>query len=221
MTSTDPLFMEWRDSLVQIHDEQLRDLLANRHIFHQFRDSVNRHAGDLRVPELAEWMHQGYLAFACATVRKMAQQPKQGFNSVSLGILLDDLKNHHARLTRANFVQLYDQNSPARRFADRDFDGVVGTPGCSSVPVAIIDKDIQDLKDITRPVKHLTDQVIVHTDLSRSKVTIPTYGQLDRAIDFLRDIFARYHLLLTARTYAPVPLDDHDVSRALARLWHG
>jgi hypothetical protein len=114
---------------------------------------------------------------------------------------------------------MYQSDTPAWRFADRNFDGIVGTQGCSAVPVAVVEKDVQELKNITRPVKQLSDQVIVHTDLKRSKLLIPTYGQLDRAIDFLRDIFAKYHLLVSARMYSPVPLDDYDVTRALTRLW--
>ena len=64
----DDLFAKWGDFLDQIDREQLKDLLINRHIFHQFKDSVNS-PGELRqAPELAEWMHQGYVAFACAAV---------------------------------------------------------------------------------------------------------------------------------------------------------
>jgi hypothetical protein len=219
MATPDPLFVKWSDWLEQIHEEQLRDLLINRHIFHQFRDSVNPHGDRLQAPELAEWMHQGYVAYAIAAVRKMAQQPKKGFNSLSLGILLDDLKANQPRLTRATFGQMYDPNSPARRLADRDFDQVSGTSGCNAFPLAVIDRDIQDLKAVARPVKELADKVMFHTDMDRSNITIPTYGQFDQAIDFLRDTFAKYHLLITARAYVPVPLDDFDVRGALARLW--
>ena len=41
MSTTNPLFDKWRDWIKQIDDDQLQDLLINRHIFHQFRDSVN------------------------------------------------------------------------------------------------------------------------------------------------------------------------------------
>jgi hypothetical protein len=218
--TTESLFDKWKDWLKQIDEDQLRDLLINRHIFCQFRESANAHGGDNDATELAEWMHQCYVAFACAAVRKISQQPKRGFHSVSLGILLNDLKNHQAHLTRANFAQMYGRDSPASRFSDRDFDGIVGRAGCNAVPLAMIDKDIKDMKGITRSVKQLTDQVIVHTDVNRSKVVIPTYGELDGAIDFLQNTFATYHLLITARAYTPVPLEEYDVKQALARLWH-
>jgi hypothetical protein len=220
MSVSDPLFMKWENWLAQIHEQQLRDLLINRHIFHQFRDSVNAHPDCIQAPALAEWMLQCYVNSACAGVRKMSQKPKDGYNSVSLGILLADLKTNQPRLSRVAYVEMYGPDWPDRKFADRDFDRIAGAPGGSSFPVAVIDRDIQELKDITRPVKALTDQVIVHTDLNRSKLVVPTYADLDKAIDFLRDTFAKYYFLLTARGYAPVRLDEYDVRDALARLWN-
>ena len=85
------MYKKWSRWLDRILNEQLRDLLINRHIFKQFQGCTATYVGTYQGAELSEWMVQNYIAFATMAIRRMIERPKNSWKSISLGILLEDL----------------------------------------------------------------------------------------------------------------------------------
>jgi len=209
----------WRAWLGRIETEQLQDLLINRHIFHQFRDCIERHLGSDRAADLASWMGQNYVAFAATAIRRMVEPPKASWKSISLIILLTDLAANDSLLTRERFRELY-KNSVAKRVADRDFATITGSKAATNMSAARINRDIRALKAASKKIKKLVDKVVAHTEADRRKVPRVQYSEIDKAIDLLEAAFKRYHLLLNGSCPDPiVPLDDFDVVQDLKRIW--
>jgi len=219
MSTATQLIGKWRRWLHRIENDQLQDLLINRHIFQQFRDCIAPHVGSDRGADLASWMAQNYMAFAATAIRRMVEPPKDSWKSISLIILLTELAANDSLLTRERFRALY-KNSVAVRFADRDFVKVTGSKSATTMSAARINRDIRALKTASKRIKKLVDKVVAHTEMDRRNVPRVQYGQIDNAIDLLEATFRRYCLLLTGRCPNPiVPLDDFNVAEDLKRIW--
>jgi hypothetical protein len=219
MSTSTQLIAKWRRWLHRIENDQLQDLLINRHIFHQFRDCIAPHTGSDRGADLASWMGQNYVAFAATAIRRMVEPPKTSWKSISLIILLMDLAANNSVLTRERFRCLY-KHSVAERFVDRDFAKIAGSKSATLVSAARVKRDIHALKTASKRITKLVDKVVAHTEEDRRKVPHVQYGQIDKTIDLLEATFRRYCLLLNGSCPDPiVPLDDFDVVQDLKRIW--
>ena len=212
-------FAKWRRWLDRIENDQLRDLLINRHIFHQFRDCITPHVGSDRGATLASWVGQNYVAFATTAIRRMVEPPKESWKSISLVILLTDLAANDSLLTRQRFRGFYG-NSVAQPFADRDFATITGSKAATRMSAPRINRDIRALQAASKKIKKLVDKVVAHTEADRRKVPRVQFGEIDKAIDLLEATFKRYCLLLNGSCpNRIVPVDDFDVVQDLKRIW--
>ena len=213
------LYKKWSGWLDRIAQEQLRDLLINRHIFKQLQECTAPHVGTHRGAELSEWMVQNYIAFAATTIRRMIERPSLRWKSISLRILLQDLAENDAVLTRQRYRSLY-KNSIALPFADRDFNDIARNKKVSHVTASRIRRDIKEIEAVCDPVEQLVNKVVAHTEADRRRIRKVKFGQIDQAIDLLETTFQRYALLIHGKVCDPlVPLDDIDVRADLRRIW--
>jgi len=197
----------------------LQDLLINRHIFHQFRDSISDYVGSDRGAGLASWMAQNYVAFATTTIRRMIEPPKKNLRSISLVILLKDLAAHDSILTRQQFRTMY-KNSQAMQMAVRDFDEITRCETATQMTAVIINQDISSLQSASKDIKEFVNKAVAHTEENRQKVPAVQYCKIDEAINLLEKTFGRYCLLLNGHCADPiVPLDGFDVVDDLKRIW--
>jgi hypothetical protein len=228
-----------RRLLQRMQQDQLEDLVVNRHIFQQFEEATKKHVGTDHSTELAEWMAQCYVGYASTAIRRMVEpppttpKPKTCANcghtlstpkpkpesSVSLVILLEELKKHPALLTRQRFLKMCKKGGPvAERFADQWFDKIVEQQGAASVPTAVIDQDIATLKQQTKQVKRLVNKLVAHTEMDRRRIGTHRYGDLNSAVKVLSEVYRKYALLIEGKE-PTFPLDDFDVSEDFAKLW--
>ena len=227
-SGTDP-FRKWRRWLDRILTEQLDPLLVNRHIYRQLSDCLKKYEGTDQSAELAVWMDQGYVAFAATRIRCMIEQPRpqprkhkqrQSWKSLSLVILLEDLKTNHTVLTRDRFRRMYGRACVHETLADRGFDRIARRNGATCIPPARIERDIAALKRVAAPVKRLVDKVVAHTEQDRRRVGKCKYNDLDKAIDLLEKTFCRYRSLIHGSWPEPlVSLDGFDVTNDLLKIW--
>ncbi len=215
----------WRKRLTRIFDEQLRDLVINRHIMRQANDVWKRHKGGNGGGRLAQWMVQNYLAFATTTIRRLSEpppeQPRKSQTSLSLVILLEDMAANHKLLSRRWYTGMYPKRIFNRDFrANRDFNNLCGNAKAQFMPERRIRVDIAAIKRAVRPIKRLVDKVVAHTEEDRRKKGRPKWGQINKAIDLLVIIYKRYHVLLTATAMDPFDVERLvNVTNDLERVW--
>ncbi|MBI3469568.1 MAG: hypothetical protein HY000_41735 [Planctomycetes bacterium] len=210
------LLTRWRELLSTIENEQIDPLLVNKDIFAQLNDCIKPHVGTRTGADLASWMAQCYVAFVGTAIRRLAERLSR-YPSVSLRILLEELLSNASCLTFQWYESHYDNPDVARRFAQQHFDQLAGCANCTSFPVRTIQADIDELERVTAGVKTLTDKFIAHTDLRRHTVTLPTYADLDKAVDVIWELFSKYRQLLTGAPPAEALLDD--VRPDLKKIW--
>ena len=187
------LFKKWSRWLERIYEDQLHDLLVNRHIFQQLGDCTKPYIRTSKGGDLAHWMMQGYVAFAATAVRRMVEEPstKKGWRSVSLVVLLRDLAVNDNELTIERHRWLY-RHSVAVRFADRDFARITRNKKASSLSADRINRDILGLKRAAEPIRRLVNKIIAHTEEDRRLRGKMTYRKLSNAIDLFADTFKNY-----------------------------
>jgi len=219
MSSSSSLFRKWRRWLNRIYDGQLRHLLVNQQVFHQLQEALRQQSGGYRTTgaHLAAWMVQGYVAFASTTIRRMVEPAKKSWKSISLRILLDDLKCNDTLLTRKRYRRMY-RASTVECLADEHFDCIVRKKGAPHMTASRIERDIVFLKRATDPVRSLVNKVIAHTEEDRRRIGRTTYTQLDTAIESLETTFKRYQLLITGANWG-LPRPRRNVAADLRKIW--
>lgn len=210
---------KWRRWLDRIENDQLQDLLINRHIFHQFRDCITPHLKSNRGSNLSSWMAQNYVASATTAIRRVVEPVNARWKSISLVILLTELAANESLLTRDRFRKMH-KNSVTKRFADRDFARIAGSKTATHVSKSKINRDICALMAVAKKIKKLVDKVIAHTEEDRRKIPCLYYGQIDKAVDIINEIFQRYSLLLKGSFPSHTAiLNDFDVAEDLKQIW--
>jgi hypothetical protein len=211
------LFTKWRQWLNRIYDQQLLPLLVHRQIFHQFRDALWRRKEKSRPRDayLANWIVEGYVAFASTTIRRMTEVPNRSWESISLVILLEDLKTHDDLLTRRRFRRMCPPLI-RDRFANEYFDTITRRRRAPRLTANRIQRDIVGLKRAVEQVKRLVDKVVAHTEFDRRCIGKTTFGHLDRAIDAIERTYRLYSLLLGGATSSP---PEVDVRHDLQKIW--
>ena len=209
------LFRKWKQWIDRIYCDQLVPLLRNRQVFHQLQEAFRRQKDRRRSAEFAAWMVQCYVAFASTAIRRMVEEPGRRWDSVSLLILLEDLKTHDDLLTRERFRLRYPRNL-RERFADRDFDTITRRKRALRLTASGIQKDMARLRRAAQPVKRLVNKVVAHTELDRRRIGKATYEALDQAVDVIEATFRRYSLLLKG-TYEQT--FEVDIREDIEKIW--
>jgi hypothetical protein len=221
---SNPHFQKWRKWLDRIYQEQLQDLLINDHIFRQLNECIEPYIGATKGGELSRWMSQNYVAFAATAIRRLVEPPKTTWRSISLVILLSDVKANTHLVTRERRRRQYRRSNIPRKaateFADEEFYELAGKSGVKVFPAQRIQRDIDVLKRKASKVKRLVDKVIAHTEEDRRKVPRVLFKDIDDAVIACRETYERYYLLLTARSFdASVLPCSFDVTDDLRKIW--
>jgi hypothetical protein len=135
-------------------------------------------------------------------------------------ILLDDIATHNKNLTRQSYLKMYRRRSIQERFGDRDFSRLAGSDAARIVPKQRIRADISAIRRAARPLKRFTDKVVAHTEEDRRRIGRPMWRHIDHTVTLIGDVYKRYYLLLTARSFDPFAVEESiDVAEELSTLW--
>ena len=144
-----------------------------------------------------------YVDGAAMAVRRLAAKTGQP-QEISLGILLTDIKAHPCTLTKAVFLEHYTNSEDDRERArqawlqrgEAAWDQEWADPQTDCLDSARITADLDRLRATAERVKTFANRTVAHID-SRGVNDLPTFADLDTAIDTLGELFKRYSPLLT------------------------
>lgn len=179
---------KWERWLQAIY-EDMRQQAASRDVFRETAAIVGANPKIPKDSDFLEFLEQWYVD---STVMGLRRQLKVNRDSVSLAGLLEDIAANPACLSRQRFVALYPASEHKR--ADRTFDKYVG-PGAAQVDAAAVCVDIKKLRSLAQRCEEYADRLVAHRD-RRSVSAVPTYAELNEAIDFAESLLQKYYLLL-------------------------
>jgi len=194
---------EWISMLKQI-EKSTSDLLLNRLFFREFMSIVEAN------PQLPEnnyfivWMWENYLYNAAIGVRRFVDKDTR---SVSLYLLLKDIKENNEILSRERYTALFKDTGFADDFdyINRGFDELVGE-GKKHIEPADVEDDINKLIRRTEVLTTYVNKTVAHLDKENLE-TLPTIKDLDDSIDLIVKLVQKYYAILHAGTtiLQPVP----------------
>ena len=202
----DKRFEDWNESLGTIQKEVI-ELATNQHIFWKIQKMINDNPNIQKPNSFFRFTGQTYYDYGVIAVRR---QIKCGKQSISFVRLLKEIIETPCLLSRERFVNLYraDMEEEANQIFDKEFPG-----GCRDhIDPIMVQQDLDDLKKQGGKLEEFADKRIAHRDKGESE--IPTYNELDAAIDCLKKLTRKYVLLFEGRD-----LVDNFVMKFVEDYW--
>jgi hypothetical protein len=175
---------------------------------------IARENGRLPNSYFWEYLQDTYAATQAVAVRRQVETSRR---VRSLGRLLLELSDDPSRVSRAFFVGLWSDDT--RAMADEGFDeqfaGSVGTHLDPAIPRA----DLEDLTDTSESLKAFVEEHVAHSD-ARPRKGLPSFDDLDAAIDQIGHLLKKYVFLFTAAGLVQlVPVIQHDWEAVFRQPW--
>jgi len=182
------MIVEW-DGLLDRIDGDIENLLLRRYVFREVRTIVDSNPRLHKPSIFYEWMTSTYAASAIMTLRRQADQGK---DAVSLWKLLMGIREHAEVLTRIRHVAFYDTSIAG--IGEREFDELAGI-GQPYMDSRRVQTDATSLQHVTEKLRDYATKRIAHT-LDTAPKQIPTFTDLDAAIDLVEVLTKKYKLLI-------------------------
>jgi len=188
------LRQKWKGWLDEIGNE-LGWLLVGRDIFYRLKEIVLSNTKIQSPFTLHKWIIDNYVAKMCTSISALTESnPK--YKSISLYKLIEGIKNNPNVITRDYFIsQWHDEPTKENGTASQTFDKFAKF-GEQYVDPEKLNSDIQKLKEETDIIKTFRDRWIAHLDEKQKIERIPTFGDIDKAIDIINEVWCDYNLLL-------------------------
>jgi hypothetical protein len=207
-------YERWLEWLGRI-DHDVTQLALDRHVYQRLGEIT--HAANLPASYLFEAFRFWYVRAQATAIRRQCEVDPQ---SASLASLLDQMRRFPEVLTRTRYVGLYGAADDWQFHAHAAFDRLAGA-GVEKIPVGRIERDVERLADVARPVKGYVDRLVAHWDRrGLSSELHPTFAEMNTAIDAIGEVFMEWSQWLTAVTRAEmVPVFQYDWKAPLRVAW--
>ena len=192
MTDRD-LIENWERRLDLIDDDVVQSLLVRRYVFREVQEIVERNPRIQKPSIFFDWMASGYVASAVMAVRRHVDPDT---DAVSLITLLREIRKRPDLLSRERHVERYREEGGAEfeEVGHREFDRFAGQGG-SHVDPRLVRDDITALQRLTGDLERYATKRVAHLD-AKGPDRIPTFDELEKAIDLFEDLVKKYRLLI-------------------------
>lgn len=202
----------WCEWLTEI-DADLTDLAVARHVWQTVNDIIARHSS-MPPSLLFDVQARNYAAAQAVAVRRQVDRDSR---SVTLARLLGEIQEAPEVLSRERYVGMFDWGM--QNIGDSQFDEWAGNSGRHVDPAMVVN-DLDALVGATDSIRHYVTKHIAHLDEHRGEVQLPTFNDLNAAIDVLFDLFRKYGVILTGSDRARmVPVPQYDWLAPLRIPW--
>ncbi|MFH0829425.1 MAG: hypothetical protein V1907_04625 [Candidatus Kerfeldbacteria bacterium] len=191
MTYKEQTIKKWK-SWLEILRKEVHILLSHRLVFNETQQIIKDNLDIQKPSAFYNLLGQGYAALIVLGIRR---QVKIDSKSISLAKLLAEISKQPNLVTRQDYIKLY-EGSKTSIFADKTFDKFAGT-GKNEIDSVLVAKDLEQLRKAVRSCEHYADRSLAHIDKRGSK-KIPTFLEVNNALEILEKLIIRYELLLTA-----------------------
>ncbi len=190
MPSNASLIRKWKGWIRRIHLEHIR-LATYREVFRGIKEIVRANPSIDVGNEFFHCFITCYLIYAAVAVRKSMDRDRR---SLSLRVLLEDIRSHPQALTRKRLLSILVQRGMSRVNADKDIDSF-GRMGVVHISISRIRADLARLHNKCDRLSRYVNKQAAH--LNRHPLrSIPTYGDLNAAMNSLDEILRAYIFMI-------------------------
>ena len=206
----DERFEKWVEWIMVIH-EDVENAILSRHIRQEVAAIIDANPQIQRPSSFYEWIATVYSDSGLMAVRRQLDKDPQ---SISLARLLGEVATYPHILTRGRFVGMY--RPEFQNGAHHMFDKHVAS-GANHIDPDVVQTELEDLYNKTRDIERYSTKRVAHFDEKGPK-NIPTFQELDDALDLIHALRVKYLFLLRALTYQ-FPVWTYDWKAIFREPW--
>jgi hypothetical protein len=158
-----------------------------------------------------------------ATTQAMAvrRQTDTDRKAVSLARLLENMAEHPQVMSRERHVEIWTAAGDEEHWRERgsqEYDKFAGA-GSDQIPKERYEADLKCFQDAAQPIKDYVDRLVAHND-QRELEELPTYEDLNGAIEILEELLNKYMVLLKSEGVPNAdPVHQEDWARIFRVPW--
>ena len=173
---------------------ELESLVIAKKVFWTVQGLIKAHPEIPYRQSIFYWyLGNTYIAYALTGIRRQAKFQK---DSISLIKLLAEIVQEPTKVSRKYYLDLHAKTKKAN-LVDRQFDGLCQKSGDSYISSALVQRDLNKLKNSVRDCEDFADKLIAHRD-QRPPKRLPRFKEVDKAIQTLDDLCRKYLFILLA-----------------------
>ena len=198
---------------------QVYDLGMAQHIYREVRSMVEANPQILTSNHFYAWMDHTYTTTMIVGIRRLVDADPRQKGSISFMTFLSDIRNKPQILSRSTYKDLYksQRSELPESYQDEQFDQLAGV-GANHVDPAVVDKELEELKRVTKKLKRYVDKRVAHYD-SESPPGGPSYKDIDEAFEFLSGLLSRYYQFFRAESFSLGPYIQYDWKQIFRLAW--
>jgi len=189
----DQKMTKWLKWLERIQDD-LHTLGSYQEVFQTIQSAFQENETLHVTSILHEYIPETYAAYSISAIRRQLKTHK---DSISLVGLLKDIADSPHVLSREYYKSLYAESPDfLKELADSHFTENADTDG-PHIDASTVQKDLELIASTGKIIEVYADKVLAHSD-KKQPDTFPRYGDIDKCINVLDEVFCKYYLLLKA-----------------------
>lgn len=210
---------QWQNKITTIANE-LGRLLMSKQIFNETVKIIFKDDKLYSPPIFLNWLTANYVGTIGIGIRRLTDQySRKKYNTLSMLILLNEVKENNTLITRSkwiaeypNFIPEDSRNETFNMFANKDSE---------YIDVSLLQDDIEKIKTKTEYVTYYADKWIAHLDLTRDPKQAPYIYKFGEVLEFLDPIVCKYHLLLAGSDLSGTckPVFNYNWKSPLKHAW--
>lgn len=209
----DGLFEKWQAWIERIYDEVVT-LFAYRSFYRGLAEMTQAN-GAIPASSFFDALGAWYGVTQAMGVRRQTDTSSDG---VSLAKLLDSMAAHPQVMTRERYLTLWGDRGHWQRRGNEQYDTYAGE-SASEIASERYEADRDRFQETARPIKDYVDRLVAHND-QRELDYVPTYVELNAAIDLLEELLNKYMVLLKATSVPSAdPVHQADWRNAFRVAW--
>jgi len=183
----------WRSWLPRIKSD-MTDILGKREIFWELQAIAEENPKILNPGEFFDWMCRNYMDAVTVGARRFTDQDKR---SHSLWRILYEILENPGVINRRAHITLYRETPREMDLGNHTFNAIVGREK-NILSQTQIRSDLQTIEKVDERIRKLVNKRVAHLTNPGAIRRLPTFKDLDKALDTYDKILCKYNTLLTA-----------------------
>lgn len=177
---------------LKIIEYEIYDLVLKKDIFWNVQALIEKNERIQKPSIFYKYMGDTYVSHVIIGIRR---QVKIDNKSISFTRLLSEISKDPKRISRKYYTNLY-KDSVVDFMADKDFDKFCGE-NRNYISQKMVENDLTALRNVANKCEDFADKRIAHRD-KRDPKSLLKFGDVDECIDFLDNLYCKYHLMFHA-----------------------
>lgn len=209
----DALYEKWTAWIEKIYDETVT--LFSYRSFYRGVSEMTQNNSNIPPSSFFDALGSWYATTQAIAVRRQTDLDKK---AVSVARLLSSMAANPTVMTRARFASLFGDEGHWQQHAKEQFDKYAGE-GADAIASDRYQSDLDDFLAVAQPIKDYVDRMVAHND-QRELTDLPTYADLNAAIDLSEQLLNKYMVLLKATGVPSAdPVHQADWKAAFRVAW--